>query len=47
VAAFDEPLSRSRLERNVELVHDRLDDWLEQLSGGLENQFPEFLLEDQ
>jgi hypothetical protein len=47
VAAFDEPLACSRLKRSVELVHDRLEDRLEQPAGGLENQGPELLLEDQ
>jgi hypothetical protein len=46
-AALDEPLLDGRLERSVELVHHRLDNRLQQLAGGLENQGPEFLLEDQ
>ena len=47
MAAFDEPLLRFWLEGSVELIHNRLNDRLEQLAGGLENQRPELLLEDQ
>jgi hypothetical protein len=46
-AAFDEALWCFRLERSVELIHNRLNDRLEQLAGGLENQRPELRLESQ
>ena len=46
-AALDEPLLGGRLERSVELVHHCLYNRLQQLAGRLENQSPEFLLEDQ
>jgi hypothetical protein len=47
MAALDQPLGDGRLEGSVELVHHRLNNRLEQLAGGLENQGPELLLEDQ
>jgi len=35
------------LEGSIELIHQRLHHRLKQLSGGLEDQFPELVLEAQ
>jgi hypothetical protein len=45
--ALDQALLGPRLEGRIELVHQRLNHRLEQLAGGLEDQFPEISLEGQ
>jgi len=47
VPALDQALFGSRLEGRVELIHQRLNHRLEQLAGGLADQFPETPLESQ
>jgi len=45
--ALDPALFGTRLERSIELIDQGLHDGLEQLGGGLEDQFPELVLEGQ
>lgn len=45
--ALDPALFGSRLEGSIELIDQGLHDGLEQLGGGLEDQFPELVLEGQ
>ena len=45
--SLDQSLGGTRLEGSIELIHQGLHDGLKQLSGRLEDQFSEFLFEDQ